>query len=330
MTDTSTPAQEPIDRRDQLMEAFSALETPEPTQEAAPPPVERPRGEDGKFISTQTQNPEPETPEAPPIWERPPVSWKKDYHEPWATVDPKIREYVWQREEEMKAGVEPLKSKAQIADAFNRAVEPYLPTIQSLGLDPIRAAGELMATDYKLRTLPVEQKRILIAQLASSYGVNLADVDPSLAPPPLDPNLQALQQDINSLKAQREVEQRAAQDAEDRRLMKEIEDFAPTAELFDDARPLMIQLLQSGMAEGIQDAYEKAIRLDQGLSEKAAQSRQADAEAKQRAEADKRAKAAKANAVSVRSSTPGAPPPVTAKDRRSMLLEQLSGIEGRL
>ena len=91
----------------------------------------------------------------------------------------------------------------------------------------------------------------------------------------------------------------------------------------------MITLLQSGIADGISDAYEKAIRLDPALSEKAQQSQQAQADAEKRAAANKAAKAAKNAAVSVRSSSPGAPAATKAQDRRSMLEDQFSNIAER-
>lgn len=323
MTETTAAAPETApDRKELLAEAFSALENAQP----APDPV--PRTETGQFAPKKVaEAPPDETPDEP-LWSRAPASWKREYHEPWATLDPKVKEYVWQREEEMRAGVEPLKTKAQIADAFNKAVEPYMETIQGLGIDPIKAVTGLMEADQKLRKLPLAEKRAYLAQLAASYGVSLGDVDPARVQAP-DPQVYELQQKIVSLEGRLNGWTQAQQDAADQQLLSEINEFAPRAELFEDAKPVMIQLLQSGLATGLEDAYQKAIRLDPILYDKAEQSLQADAEAKKRAQADKAAKAAKAAAVSVRSSTPGAPAPTKAPDRRSLLEEQFSGLSER-
>jgi hypothetical protein len=92
----------------------------------------------------------------------------------------------------------------------------------------------------------------------------------------------------------------------------------------------MIQLLQSGVATTLQDAYDKALRLDDQLFARQQQSIQAAALAERKASADRAAKAARAAAVSVRSSTPGAPSAAKASDRRSLLAEQFDGMSDRL
>jgi hypothetical protein len=91
----------------------------------------------------------------------------------------------------------------------------------------------------------------------------------------------------------------------------------------------MIQLLNSGMAQNLEDAYNKALRLDEALSSKLQQSQQAQAEAAKRESANKAAKAARAAAVSVRSSTPGVNTATKAQDRRSLLAEQIDSLNER-
>ena len=153
------PQAEPIDRRAILEEQLEAAERGEPIEA-------RSRDESGRFAKQEAQ-PDAE-PEEPPVWKRPPASWKKDFHEVWQKADPKMQEYAWQREEQMRAGVEPLLAKAQFADTMQQAIEPYLPTIQGMGLTPEKAVSALMQADYTLRTAPPQQKMQLFAQLAQS------------------------------------------------------------------------------------------------------------------------------------------------------------------
>ena len=89
-------------------------------------------------------------------------------------------------------------------------------------------------------------------------------------------------------------------------------------------------MCSSDLAQTLEDAYEKAIRLDPELFESVQASTQAKLDAQKRAAADKAAKTARAAAVSVRSSAPGAPPATKAQDRRAMLAEQFDGIANRL
>ena len=114
-----TDTNEPLDRKELLMQQFD---------DVAQPTEERIAATD----NAPTEDLEPEVEE--PVWKRPPASWKKEFHETWQTADPRLQEYAWQREEEMRKGVEPLLSKAQYADQMQKAMEPYMQTIQGLSL----------------------------------------------------------------------------------------------------------------------------------------------------------------------------------------------------
>jgi len=61
--------------------------------------------------------------------------------------------------------------------------------------------------------------------------------------------------EVMGWKQQQEMQQ-------NQQLLGEINQFSMKADHFEEARPTMIQLLQSGMAETLEEAYEKAIRLN--------------------------------------------------------------------
>ena len=309
------PTEEAVDRRDLLAQQFSEAEiSPE-----SPEPVE----------SQAAEEPEPE-PEEPKVWAKPPSSWKKDYHDTWDTVDPQVREYIWQREDEMRAGIEPLKTKAQFAEQVQKVAEPYMQTIQSLGVDLPTAISGLMDADHNLRYGNPQQKRAYLMQLAQQYGVSLGDTGDFPQEAPADPYISQLQQELYGLKNEVVGWKQQQEAAQNQSLQAEIEEFSSKAEFFEDAKPTMITLLQSGVATTLQDAYDKALRLDNDLFERVQQSQQAAAEAAKRKAADQAAKSAKAAAVSVRTSTPRVQTATNAQDRRSMLLEQFGNVADRL
>lgn len=264
----------------------------------------------------------------PPVWERPPASWKKDYHEVWQTADPKLKEYAWQREEEMKRGVEPLLTKAQFADQIQQAIEPYQNNLKTLGIEPPQAIQALMNADNVLRHGTPQQKAQMFATLSQQYGVNLSEIG-TLQQQPVDPTVSMLQNELYSVKNEVMTWKQQQEAAQNQALLSEIESFSQKAEFFEDARPTMIQLLNTGMAQNLEDAYNKALRLDESLFGKIQQSQQAQAEAAKREAANKAAKAAKAAAVSVRSSTPGVNTATKAQDRRSLLAEQIDSLSER-
>jgi hypothetical protein len=288
------------------------------------------RDEQGRFAEVQEQ---PVEAAEEPLWRKPPASWKKEYHEHWAKADPKIQEYAWQREEQMKRGVEPLLSKAQFADAMNQALEPYLPTIQGLGLKPEQAVAALAQADYTLRNSPPAQKMQYLTQLAASYGINLNQVmqgGQQTAQHSIDPMVYQLQNELNTVRGEVTGWKQQQEMAENQTLLNEINSFSMTAEHFDEARPTMIQLLQSGVAETLDDAYEKAIRLDSDLFDRVQSARQAEVSQRQATEKNRAVKIARAAAVSVRGSTPGTNTAPKAHSRRAMLEEAFDESSSRL
>jgi hypothetical protein len=335
--DENNPAMEaarddsPIDRRELLEAGLEAAEKGEPIESVV-------RDAAGRFTKPQREpEPQQQAEEAePPVWRRPPASWKKDFHEVWQKADPKMQEYAWQREEQMRAGVEPLLSKAQFADAMQEAISPYMTTIQGLGLSPDKAVGALMEADHRLRTSDPQTKLQYFMQLAQSYGINLnaAQAQPGQMPQmpqqSVDPLVWQLQNELNQVRGEVMGWKQQQEMVENQSLLNEINQFSLKAEHFEDVRPTMIQLLQSGVAQTLDDAYEKAIRLDPNLFEQIAKAQQAEAAAKQAKEQNRAVKTARAAAVSVRSATPGVNTAPKSSDRRALLEEAFAEVEQRL
>jgi hypothetical protein len=322
------PQAEVVDRRAMLEQGLEAAEKGEPIESVV-------RDAAGRFTKPQREpEPQQQAEEAePPVWRRPPASWKKDFHEVWQKADPKMQEYAWQREEQMRAGVEPLLSKAQFADAMQEAISPYMTTIQGLGLSPDKAVAALMDADHKLRNSDPQTKLVYFQQLAQSYGINLGAMQGQPGQMPqqtVDPTVYALQNELNKVRGEVMGWKQQQEMMENQNLLNEINQFSLKAEHFEDVRPTMIQLLQSGVAQTLDDAYEKAIRLDPNLFEQMNKAQQAEVAAKQAKEQNRAAKAARAAAVSVRSATPGVNTAPKSSDRRALLEEALSEIEARM
>jgi hypothetical protein len=322
------PQADVTDRRAILEQSLEAAERGEPIE-----PVSR--DGNGRFATPKAAEraDEPQAEEEPPVWRRPPASWRKDYHEVWQKADPKMQEYAWQREEQMRAGVEPLLSKAQFADAMQEAISPYMQTIQGLGLSPDKAVAALMDADHKLRNSDPQTKLVYFQQLAQSYGINLGAMQGQQGQMPqqtVDPTVYALQNELNKVRGEVMGWKQQQEMMENQTLLNEINQFSLKADHFEDVRPAMIQLLQSGMAQTLDEAYEKAIRLDPNLFDQVTKAQQAEAAAKQAKEQNRAAKAARAAAVSVRSATPGVNTAPKAANRRAILEEAFSETESRL
>lgn len=326
------------DRHAILTEQFNAAEASE-TDTEAPAAMQQPargdgRDEKGKFTAkgapAAKDTPSPALSPDEPIWAKPPKSWKPETHEGWKTADPKLREYVHAREDQMRKGVEPLIAKAKFADEISRVIEPHMATIRSLGIDAPQAVSALMRADQILRTSAPAEKLAYFGKLAQSYGVNLGDIDaaPQWQQPAraqIDPHVQ---QQLNELLGWRQQQEQERNQA----LLSDIEKFAadPKNEHFEAARPTMVRLLNSGEADTLEAAYKKALRLDDSLFALTHAAPGGDNAGKVAAAKDAAAKTARSAAVSVKSSTPGTQTTTKAQDRRSMLAEQFGGLSGRV
>ena len=300
------------DRRELLSQQFDEVQNETPVEQVKTQPAPKIDAPDEPVAE-------------PPVWERPPASWKKDYHEAWTTADPRLKEYAWKREEEMKAGVQPLLSKAQYADQMQQAIEPYMNNIRGLGIEAPQAVKALMEADNVLRHGSPQQKQAYFAQLAQQYGINMGETQFQ----PTDPNFYAIQNELAQVRGEVLNWKQQQETAQNQALLSEINQFQATAEYFEEARPTMIQLLNSGVAQDLDDAYKKAIRLDNDLFNKQQQTLQGTQNAEKREQSNKAAKAARAAAVSVKSSTPGAATSTKAQDRRSLLSEQFDNLNER-
>lgn len=319
--DNVVESQEPVDRKEFLAKQFEEAETAAPSG----------RDESGRFAKQAAPEPEPAPePAEEPVWKRPPLSWKKDYHEVWQKADPRLQEYAYQREEQMRRGVEPLLQAKQFADSIQEAINPYINTITGLGLKPEQAIGALMKADHTLRTSDPETRYNYFMQLANEYGINLQGAQPAAAQTAYDPTLFALKNELANVRGEVLTWKQQQEAAEQAVLANEIDSFAQTAEHFEEARAEMIKILQSGQAETLEEAYDKAVWGNKDLRERVLSAQQAEQAAKVAAEKNRAAKAARAAAVSVRSATPGVNTAPKAKDRRSLLEEAFEENNARL
>lgn len=329
-----------VDRKELLAQQFDAEaeEQAHGPDEKFPlhPNEERPRAPDGKFTQ-KAQEPEavPTPAEQEPLWKRPPASWKKETHDLWKSADPRLQEYAFAREEQMRAGVEPLLPKAQLADKISKAAEPYMNTIQGMGIDLPTAVEGLMKADHDLRTLPFQQKVQRLVGLARNYGIDLAAMLGQGSPQGQqqaqpDQNYYALQNELNNVRGEIVSFKQAQEQQAEQAALGDINRFAQTADYFEEARPTMVSLLQNGLAGTLEEAYEKAIRLDTQLFETVQGRKQAESASASVSAKNMAAKSARAAAVSVKGSTPGTKTPTKAQDRRSMLAEQFDGMSERL
>lgn len=317
MDDQTTLAQ-PESIRDALNSAIESNEATSVAENSTEQPVEqeeaaveankttRSRDESGRFKKAdQTANTEvsdesseQEENEQPQVRSRP-SSWKKDYEEDWGKIDPRLQEYILQREADFAKGVSTYKSQWDMAAPIMDAIGQFAPMLQQNNADPAQWIQSLGNAHQTLVYGSPDQKLQMFAQLANDYGINLSALTGEQG---YDPQFSTLAQELGQIKNQWQQFQQMQERQEQQVLQSEIETFKQDKPYFEDVRETMAGLLQSGVANDLQDAYDKAIRLNDGVFQ------QVQAEQAKKAEADRQAKiaASRAKALSPKSTTPTA------------------------
>jgi len=270
-----------------------------------------------------------------------PTTWKKEYRDVWDKMHDgkpldkaefaKFAEYANQREAEYKNGVSVYKKEADDARELTNAIGPFMPELQKHGISPSAWINNLGRAHYTLANGSYEQKLSAFNRLAQDYGIQLnqdalqmpeqAYVDPYQQQ--LMQQLQATQQQVQQLSAIREQEENARLSNEINRVSSNKERFPH----FDMVREDMAQLLERGLAQDLESAYAKAVRMNDEAF-KLEQDKLLRSAGSQASKAQQVAKA-KATAVSPRSVTPsGQVSKTDAKDRRSLLMANLADVEG--
>jgi hypothetical protein len=270
-----------------------------------------------------------------------PTTWKKEYRDVWDKMQEgkpldkaefaKFAEYANQREAEYKKGVSAYKGEADNARQLTEAIGQFAPELQAQGIHPVAWINNLGRAHMVLSKAPYEQKVQMFHRLAQDYGIQLnsdslqmpeqAYVDPYQQQ--LMQQLQATQQQVQQLSQIREQEENARLSNEISRVSSDRERFPH----FDMVREDMAQLLERGLAQDLESAYAKAVRMNDEAY-KLEQDKLLRSANTQASKAQQVAKA-KATAVSPRSVTPsGQVSKTDAKDRRSLLMANLADAEG--
>ena len=305
------------------------------------------RDDQGRFTEKnepESSTPDEEEPEEPIEEVKRPTTWKKEYRDVWDKMQEgkpldreefaKFAEYANQREAEYKRGVSAYKAEADNARQLTEALGPFIPELQAQNIHPVAWINNLGRAHMVLSKAPYQEKVQMFHRLAQDYGIQLNQdgiqmpeqqyVDPYQQQ--LMQQLQATQQQVQQLSAIRDQEENARLNQEINRVSSDKERFPH----FEMVREDMAQLLERGLAQNLETAYSKAVRMNDEAY-KLETDRLLKSTSSQASKAQQVARA-KATAISPRSVTPsGQVSKGDAKDRRSLIAEQLGqAMDGRL
>ena len=217
---------------------------------------------------------------------------RKDEAQAFAAAPEVLKNALIRRSEEMHKGMEPLRQRAQAAEAFERALQPFAQTIQASGLPAHEAVNRLFAGEHGLRYGNDDQKAVHAINMIKSYGIDLNRIF-QIASGQHQPQVQPVQQPV----AQPNINELVNAEVEKRFLQQEINQFAANHEHFDTLKPIIGSLLDSGAAQGLEDAYTQALRAHPTLGQEWVAQQLSTAENQRKQEAAQRTQAAKAAAA---------------------------------
>lgn len=357
--DTVTKEEEPVQQEAPSQEAPAEAAAPEKTEQEKPGRTfGRARDEHGRLLpgpavrpeTTQTPAAEgqptapPTTAQAqtPPAAELKPLqrpsSWKKEM---WPLWDKLVKgepltaeearqkaEYILQREGDFAKGVSTYKQEWERAKPMLDAVAPYLPLYQQHGIDPAQQFAKYAEIHKSLAMGSPEQKLGVFLRMAQDYQIPVQNMfvrgqdgqvyfnQQLMQQAQQAPQQRAPQPDIRKTVQDLLAEERAHQEA------AAMESDTQKYPHFAEVKQSMAGLLQAGLAQDLQSAYDAALRLPNHFHLfEAQQQQQRQKQEQERLEAQRKAaEAARRNQVSPKTSSPaGQASKGSAKGLRSAL-----------
>jgi hypothetical protein len=311
--ETQAVVQEPEDTRDVVARELDKLDEAEKSQQNEPARAE-PQAEKPEAAQESENRQEPAVEDKPQ--RNPFAAWKKPAQEALSQLPPETQQYIVEREQQFHKGIQQYKEDAQKGRSLGNALAPHMEYLNQLQVAPEVAINKLIETERRLRTSDPQTKAKEFVRLAHDYGIDIN----SLTSVPFDPYHHNLEQQLAQQQQQLAQLSQSRQMAEEAQLGQTIEQFAQSHEHFDEVRETMADLLDKGFATDLNDAYAKAVRLNDDVYGRI----QPTNTNLQRA--NDAAKAAKASAVSVKGSPTGvtrAPEPKTTEEAVRQAMAQL-------
>lgn len=245
---------------------------------------------------------------------KPPSAWTPGMKAKWGALPEDVRAEVTRREEASARGVSQLKQHYEpMENLYRNVVAPHQEYFDHIERDPTEYFGEMVHVEQTLALGNPAQKMQALLDLADQYGIPVRQtLDTAMngklqsilqqahkahgSPPMLPPEV------ARELQMYRNQQQHQVSSAADYELNEFIGD-GTAHPFFDEVKDLMADLIENGMAQEYEDAYEMAVWQSAGTRQKmiARQNGQSQAQG-----------IANRQAAAARIATPGAAPVVSA------------------
>ena len=264
-----------------------------------------------------------------------PKTWTKEALESWATIPPRAQQEILKREEDYFRGIGQYKERAEVADKYLGVVEPFKPILEAAQIDPVELFRNFASNHYLLSRGTPEQKVQIASNLIQHYQIDLGQLLDHIGNAPVEPpnpRIAALEQELATLRQAVTGGQKQAEEAAREKATATIDEFAadPAHPYFEEVADLMSDLLASGRAKTLKEAYDTAVYLNPETREKAlAQLIEARTSAQNTTEAERQEKIRRATAADVTLTPKPKDGTIPAGSIDDTLAQTLAAIRGR-
>lgn len=300
---------------DEMSAAYDkAQEEPEAEVEETAPEAKEEVSEESKE-SEETAPEEKESKEEPEAEEttseeetteeiKPPAGWNPETKEMFKGLDPTIQQEMLKREKDYAQGIQKYAEGAKDSAKYQEIIAPYRAMIAAKGGTVEGTLQTMLNTAYQLETLTPDRKVQLLQNLAKQYGVDLGQSNGSAEDEYVDPDIQVLNTKISELQNEMMSQKNGVRNQQAQQLSVAIETFKndPKNKHYELVKNDMAGLFEAGVATDLDDAYDKAVRMNKDLSAKLFEEQLQAREKSKKAKSDKVvAKAKKAEGVHLKS-----------------------------
>jgi hypothetical protein len=232
-----------------------------PETKVAEAPKDGPaRTEDGKFAPKAEAKPDAKETEAKPTGkglEEPPSRFSPDAKADWAKAPESVRAEAQRAVREMEQGIQ--EKDAQIAP-----LKPFFELAQKHGVKLESALERYVNLENMLRDNPTQG----FATIAQNMGLTPQQVGRMLMgqapgqPDARDQQVMQLRAELAELKQGYGRVSQTMQEQQQTAVLSQVEQFAAQNPRFDELSGEIVRMLETGYAANLQDAYEKAARLN--------------------------------------------------------------------
>ena len=283
------------------------------------PSIEEVAGEPRKTVEDKSETPEQR--EARHRVDRAPQSWKGEAKKLWEALPLQVRQEVARREKDILPIMQQAADHKQKIDAMVSVMAPHRDRILNGYGDPVKAIDSLLRTEAVLHSGSQAQKAQLVAHLVKQFNVDVRALDSALVGTALPEDVQQ-QSTIEQLlerklapfqqfiQTQQQREALTRQQTEQQAISTVVEmsqdDRYP---YFNEVRADMADIIEMGARRGVaislEDAYTKAIRMNDGTFQASSVRDQSQGATQAALEAHRAAQAAKGASLSVTGSPTG-------------------------